>query len=48
MIEGLLKHCIDMEVEKNFADTHGQSEVFFDLLYNSVYKTDASYINTPN
>jgi len=29
MIEGLLKHCTDMEIEKNFVDTHGQSEVAF-------------------
>ncbi|WP_010233434.1 Tn3 family transposase [Clostridium arbusti] len=29
MIEGLLKHCTDMEIEKNFVDSHGQSEVAF-------------------
>lgn len=29
MIEGLLKHCTDMDIEKNFVDTHGQSEVAF-------------------
>ncbi|KNY27641.1 Tn3 family transposase [Pseudobacteroides cellulosolvens] len=29
MIEGLLKHCTDVEIEKNFVDTHGQSEVAF-------------------
>lgn len=29
MIEGLLRHCTDMEVKKNFVDTHGQSEVAF-------------------
>jgi TnpA family transposase len=29
MIEGLLRHCTDMEVEKNYVDTHGQSEVAF-------------------
>jgi TnpA family transposase len=29
MIEGLLKHCTEMKVEKNFVDTHGQSEVAF-------------------
>ncbi len=29
MIEGLLKHCTDMKIEKNFVDTHGQSEVAF-------------------
>jgi TnpA family transposase len=29
MIEGLLRHCTTMEVERNFVDTHGQSEVAF-------------------
>lgn len=29
MIEGLLRHCTDMPVKKNFVDTHGQSEVAF-------------------
>ncbi|MCL2321000.1 MAG: Tn3 family transposase, partial [Oscillospiraceae bacterium] len=29
MIEGLLKHCTEMEIEKNFVDSHGQSEVAF-------------------
>jgi TnpA family transposase len=29
MIEGLLKHCTEMEVEKNYVDTHGQSVVAF-------------------
>jgi TnpA family transposase len=29
MIEGLLQHCTDMPVQKNFVDTHGQSEVAF-------------------
>ena len=29
MIEGVLKHCTDMKVEKQFVDTHGQSEVAF-------------------
>lgn len=29
MIEGLLKHCTDMEIEKNFVDSHGQSEIAF-------------------
>ena len=29
MIEGVLHHCTDMEVEKNYVDTHGQSEVAF-------------------
>ena len=29
MIEGLLRHATDMEVEKNYVDSHGQSEVAF-------------------
>ncbi|HRS32823.1 MAG TPA: IS4 family transposase, partial [Rectinema sp.] len=29
MIEGLLRHCTEMEVEKNYVDTHGQSVVAF-------------------
>ncbi len=29
MIEGVLNHCTEMNVEKNYVDTHGQSEVAF-------------------
>lgn len=29
MIEGLLRHCTEMKVEKNYVDSHGQSEVAF-------------------
>ena len=29
MLEGVLRHGTDMEVEKNYVDTHGQSEVGF-------------------
>lgn len=29
MIEGLVRHDTDMRVEKNFVDSHGQSEVAF-------------------
>jgi TnpA family transposase len=29
MIEGVLRHCTDMQVTKNYVDTHGQSEVAF-------------------
>jgi TnpA family transposase len=29
MIEGVLHHCTDMNVEKNYVDSHGQSEVAF-------------------
>ncbi len=29
MIEGVLRHCTDMDVTKNYVDTHGQSEVAF-------------------
>jgi len=29
MIEGVLRHCTDMEVEKNYVDSRGQSEIGF-------------------
>ena len=29
MIEGVLRHCTDMTIEKNFVDSHGQSEIAF-------------------
>jgi TnpA family transposase len=29
MIEGLVRHNTEMRVEKNFVDSHGQSEVAF-------------------
>jgi TnpA family transposase len=29
MIEGVLRHCTDKEVDRNYVDTHGQSEVSF-------------------
>ena len=29
MIEGVLRHCTEMEIEKNYVDTHGQSVVAF-------------------
>lgn len=33
MIEGVLRHDTDMEVEKKYVDTHGQSEVGFALCH---------------
>jgi len=33
MIEGVLRHCTDMNIEKNYVDTHGQSEVGFAFCY---------------
>jgi TnpA family transposase len=33
MIEGVLHHCTEMSVEKNYVDTHGQSEVAFAFCY---------------
>jgi len=33
MIEGVLHHCTDMQVERNYVDTHGQSEVAFAFAY---------------
>ncbi len=29
MIEGILRHCTDADIQKNYVDTHGQSEVAF-------------------
>ena len=29
MIEGVLRHCTEMSIEKQYVDTHGQSEVAF-------------------
>ncbi len=29
MIEGILRHCTQMRVERNYVDSHGQSEVAF-------------------
>ncbi len=29
MIEGVLRHCTSMEVQKNYVDSHGQSEIAF-------------------
>ena len=29
MIEGVLRHCTQMQVQRNYVDTHGQSEVAF-------------------
>jgi hypothetical protein len=29
MIEGVLRHCTEMEVDKNYVDSHGQSEIGF-------------------
>jgi len=33
MIEGVLRHCTDMTVEKQYVDSHGQSEVAFAFCY---------------
>ena len=29
MIEGVIKHCTDLNIDRNYVDTHGQSEVAF-------------------
>lgn len=29
MIEGVLRHCTEQQVDRNYVDTHGQSEVAF-------------------
>lgn len=33
MIEGVLRHCTDMEIQRQYVDTHGQSEVAFAFSY---------------
>ncbi len=33
MIEGVLRHCTDMTIEKQYVDTHGQSEVGFSFCH---------------
>ena len=33
MVEGLLRHCTDAEVDRNYVDTHGQSAVGFAFTY---------------
>ena len=33
MIKGVLRHCTQMSVDKNYVDTHGQSEVGFAFCY---------------
>src|SRR5438270_6298097 len=29
MIEGVIRHCTEMSIERNYVDSHGQSEVAF-------------------
>jgi TnpA family transposase len=33
MIEGVLRHCTDLEVQRNYVDSHGQSHVAFAFSY---------------
>ena len=33
MIEGVLYHCTEMAVDKNYVDTHGQSSIAFAFCY---------------
>ncbi|EIF8301206.1 transposase [Escherichia coli] len=33
MIEGVLRHCTDMDIDKQYVDSHGQSEVAFAFSY---------------
>ena len=33
MIEGVLRHCTDMEVQRQYVDSHGQSEIAFAFSY---------------
>jgi len=36
MIEGVLRHCTKLEIQLNYVDTHGQSEVAFAFCYASL------------
>jgi TnpA family transposase len=33
MMEGVLRHCTDMEIDRQYVDSHGQSEVAFAFSY---------------
>ena len=33
MIEGVLRHCTDMDIQRHYVDSHGQSEVAFAFCY---------------
>ncbi len=33
MMEGVLRHCTDMAIERQYVDSHGQSEVAFAFSY---------------
>ena len=33
MMEGVLRHCTDMEIERQYVDSHGQSEIAFAFSY---------------
>ena len=33
MIHGVLRHCTSMEIDRQYVDTHGQSEVAFAFCY---------------
>ena len=33
MIEGVLRHCTDVEIDRNYVDTHGASVVGFAFTY---------------
>ena len=33
MIEGVLRHCTDMDIQKGYVDSHGQSAVGFAFSY---------------
>ena len=47
MIEGVLRHDTEMEIEKDYVDTHGQSEVGFAFCYlltSQHDSTNASYV----
>ena len=37
MIEGVLRHCTDLEVQRNYVDSHGQSHVAFAFSWASTW-----------
>ena len=42
MIEGVMRHCTEMSVDRQYVDTHGQSEVAFAFCRLLVFRTAAT------
>jgi TnpA family transposase len=43
MIQGLLRHCTDMKVKKNYVDTHGQNEIAY--LISCTWKFECQFLD---